>query len=365
MLTGSNGLVENQIKDWVRRNVLLFDKEHGRCYKLIIRHLTIDKKPDADVHTVNLAGDPAVEGTEIADRVILDVADAAQRDANDLGGIQVYALYAYYAGNKNYVPRKIFRVSAEDEVEREREGLTEPPTEKGLTSQLMRHNEITSKNSLVAMGYIMQTFQKEIQQQREQNRIFLQQQVDMTILVQEVLNEASKRRLEEKKAEVEVSVIEGLFEHLKVGLPILLNRLAGKEVFPAKMDRELYMMASLFENLAPEQQAQLVNMLRPEQMAILAELLGMYEQRKDKFLTKHGVDGSAEKEGGVKNGKDGGISFGASNKLLALFEKRRTLVNGEKAVELEDQRAARLENKANDIRSRLTDVKKTLQGDDK
>mgnify|MGYP003334066656 CR=1 FL=1 len=47
MLTGERGLIENQIKDWVRRNVCLFDKENGRCHKLLIRHLTVDKKPDA------------------------------------------------------------------------------------------------------------------------------------------------------------------------------------------------------------------------------------------------------------------------------------------------------------------------------
>lgn len=368
MLTGERGLIENQIKDWVRRNVCLVDKDKGRCHKLVIRHLTVEKKPDADVHTVGLAGDPSIEGTEIADKVILDVAEAAQRDANDLGGIQTYAVYAYYTADKSWIPRKIFRVAAEDEIEREREGISEPPTEKGILAQLMRHNEINSKNSLVSMGYILTTFQKEIQQQREQNRIFLNQQIDMTILVQEVLNDASKRRIDEKQAEIQVSMIEGVFDHLKIGLPILINRLAGKEVFPAKMDRELYMMATLFEGLAPEQQAELTGMLRPEQLSILAELLGMYEERKHKFLRQHGEEpeeeGEEKKPNGVVNGKNGHVAkIGAgSSKLLRLFEKRSTLVNGEKAVEVDDQRARRIEKKANDIKKRLVEVRDTVGG---
>lgn len=377
MLTGERGLIENQIRDWVRKNVCLIDKDNGRCHKLVIRHLTVDKKPDADVQSMQLSGDPSVEGLEIVERVILDVADAAQRDANDLGGIQSYALYAYYTTNKTYVPRKIFRVAAEDEVDREREGISEPPTEKGLTAQLMRHNEINTKNSLVAMGYILQTFQKEIGQQREQNRIFLNQQIDMTILVQEVLNDSSKRRIEEKSAEIQVSMIEGVFEHLKVGLPILINRLAGKDVMPAKMDRELYMMATLFEGLAPEQQAEMMNMLRPEQLSILAEILGMYEERKHKFMKKHGEEPEEETEegdggehplgsnGNGKNGKTLKIGNGAgTNKLLQLFEKRRSLVNTERAVDVEDQRSRRIEKKAQDIKDRLRDVKKTLRNDD-
>src|SRR5215831_12274582 len=188
MLTDSRGLIATSIKDWIRQNVCTFDKERGRCHRLIVRHLTIDKKPDSDVHTVNIPGDPSIEGTEVADRVILDVAESAQRDANDLGGLQTYAVYAYYSNDKTYVPRKIFRVSAEDEIEREREGTTEPATEKGLLSQLMRHNENNNRNSLVAMGYILQTFQKELKESREQNKVFMNQQIDMTLLVQEVLD---------------------------------------------------------------------------------------------------------------------------------------------------------------------------------
>lgn len=374
MLTDSRGLTESSIKEWVRRNVCSFDKERGRCTKLVVRHLTIDKKPDADVHTVNISGDPAVDGTEIADRVILDVAECSQRDANDLGGLQTYAVYAYYTLDKNYVPRKVFRVSAEDEIEREREGTTEPATEKGLLSQLMRHNENNNRNSLVAMGYILQTFQKELKESRDQNKVFMNQQIDMTLLVQEVLDGAAKRGLEEKQAEIQVSVIEGVFEHLKVGLPVLINRLAGKEIFPAKMDRELYMMATLFEGLAPEQQAELTSMLRPEQLSVLAELLGMYEERKHKFLRQHGEEPPDENDdGGKKKNGSGGLTKknGAakeigkgSSTLLKLFEKRKNLVNGEKVAEVDDERAKRIEKRALDIKNRLSDAKSTIRRED-
>lgn len=374
MLTDSRGLIEASIKEWIRRNVCTFDKERGRCSKLVVRHLTIDKKPDADVHTVNIPGDPSVEGTEVADRVILDVAESAQRDANDLGGLQTYAVYAYYSIDKTYVPRKIFRVSAEDEIEREREGTTEPATEKGLLSQLMRHNENNNRNSLVAMGYILQTFQKELKESREQNKVFMNQQIDMTLLVQEVLDGAAKRRLEEKQAEIQVSVIEGVFEHLKVGLPVLINRLAGKEIFPAKMDRELYMMATLFEGLAPEQQAELTSMLRPEQLSVLAELLGMYEERKHKFLKQHGEEPpEPDDDGKKKNGSSNGLTkrngspkeIGkGSFTLLKLFERRKNLVNGEKAAEVDDERSKRIERRALDIKNRLKDAKSAIRGDD-
>jgi len=377
MLTGSNGLVETQIREWVRKHVCLVDKENGRCKKIVLRHLNIDNKPQSDVHSAAIPGDPSVQGTEIADKVILDIAEAAQRDANDYGhGIQKYAIYAFYTANSNFAPRKIFRVAADDEVERDSE-MSEPPTEKGLTAQLMRHNEINTKNSLVAMGYILQTFQKEISQQREQNRIFLQQQVDMTILVQDVMNESSKRRIEEKQAEIQVSMLEGVFEHLKIGLPILFNRLAGKEVFAPKMDRELYTLASILETMSPEQQHQLMGMLKPEQLAMLAELLHMYEERKHKFLKKsgdpdddggHGNNGSngsaAPAQVPALNGKTNSAFSPGKNRLLALFEKRGSLANAGTAVEIEDGFTRRIEERALQIKNRLKEVKDKI-GEDK
>lgn len=374
MLTGSRGLIENQISDWIRRNVCIPDKERGRCKKIVIRHLNSDRKPKGDVHTVNVPADPAYEGTEVADKIVADVAEAAQRDADDCNaGVQMYAIYAYYTNDPRYCPRKIFRVAADDEMEPD-VGPSEPPNEKGLTTQLMRHLEITSKNSLVAMGYILQTFQKEIEQQRSQNRIFMQQQIDMTILVQETLDNAAKRRIDERSSELQTSMVEGVYEHLKVALPILANRLAGKEVFPAKMDRELYILASLLEGLDTEQQQTLQGMLKPGQMSLLAELLGMYEERKHKFQKEQGetdedededvpADGKPKISGGGGASKSGAPKI--SNVLLRMFEKRKNLVNTEKAAQAEDQRAKRIEDRAKKISARLVEARKTISNDGK
>lgn len=346
MLTGTAGLIENQIKNWCRKIICAVDKDNGRCKKIVLRHLSVDRKPIGDVHNITLTGDPALEGLEVVDRVILEIAEAAQRDADDVNqGVQTYAIYAYHT-NPNYVPRKIFRVAAQDEIERDVSGPSEPPTEKGLTAQLMRHLEVVSKNSLVGMGYILQTFQKEIQEQRAQNKIFLEQQIDMTMLIQEVLNESSKRRLEEKQSELQVSVIEGIFEHLKYVLPIIANRIAGKKAIPEKLDKDLYLLATLLENLSPDQQQTLQNMLEPKQLALLGEILGRYEKKKDQFLGKK-ENASGEPDGG-------------SNKLLTMFESRRSLVNSGEAAQIEDERTRRIESRAQKIRDSMKKVKESL-----
>ena len=362
MLTGGVGLIENQIKNWVRQHVCQVDPEHGKCKKVVIRHLNIDKKPQADVHTINIASDPAFEGTEIADKIISEISDHAQQDANDMkSGVQTYGLYAYYTKSINYVPRKVFRVPAEEDFEPDG-GPSEPPTEKGILQQLMRHNEINSKNSLVAMGYIMQTFQKEINEQRSMNKTFMSQQVDTMLLLQETMNDHHKRRTDEKKSEMEMTVYEGIFEHLKIILPIVANKLAGKEIFPAKMERELYVLASFLENLDPKQQTALRDMLSPQQLTMLAELLGMYEER------KHKLTGEEPTEEGSGKGDDGKTTkaLPPRNRMLTLFEKRRTLVESDnRLVVSKDEVTRKIEEKAEKIRDHLKNVAKSLQSEKK
>ena len=355
VLTGSAGLVEAQIKNWVRQHVCAVSKEHGRCKKVMVRHLNIERKPVGDVHTINITTDAGVDGTELADKIINEIAEAALRDANDVrAGVQTYAIFAYYTNDLNYVPRKIFRAAADEDSDPEAGGLSEPPTEKGLVSQLMRHNEITSKNSLVAMGYIIQTFQKEVEQQRSMNKHLLEQQIETAMLIQEVTNDAHDRRIKEKKAEIEMSVIEGAFEHLKVILPIIANKLAGKEVVPGPMPKEIYLLASLLENLSPQQQTLLRDMLSPQQTSILAELLGSYEEKKSKLI---GESSSSEEKQGETNGT---VTTKPPNRLVALFEKRSTLVSERDGrFEVKDPVMRKIEERAAKIKGRMSDLAKT------
>ncbi len=348
-------MVENQIKGFVRQKVCLIDVENGRCKKVVLRHLNIDKKPNGDVHSINISSDPALEGTEMADRIILEIADSAQRDANDQqSGVQTYAIFAYYSDNPNYVPRKVFRVAAEDEIERDA-GPSEPPTEKGLLMQLMRHNEVNSKNSMVGMGYILATLQKENQQLREQNRHHSEQQLDQLMVVQELLNDGHRRKIEEKQSEVMTTMMEGVYEHLKIALPILANRLAGKDVFPPQMDRDLYLFSTFFENLTEKQQAFMRDELSSGQLTIVAELLGLYEERKGK------LGGGSSKGDDKKSGKGGdkALQNATAGRLLKLFERRTDLVKGDGVSES----SARIDNISSKLRDSLKNLKETLKDD--
>ena len=215
--------------------------------------------------------------------IVNKIVDAAQRSANDFAaGLQTYALYAYYPDEPQFVPYKMFRVAAEDNVDRGNLEPSELPTEKGLVSQLMRHNEAIMKNSIMQGSYLFSIFQREMTRLTEKDTRHEQQQLDMVMLQQDVLNEAHGRRLKEREAETNIAMREGVFEQLKVLMPILANRLTGKQIFPEE-DKSFLLMATFLENLTPEQQIWLRDKLTEPQTALLGEILGEYEKKKAAF----------------------------------------------------------------------------------
>ena len=281
MPANSAGAVEQQIADWIREHVVVSVAGRGRCRRIVLRHLNLENHPQGDVNSFNIPQDEGLAGE--TDMIVNRVVDAAQRDANDYeGGIQKYALFAYYTDDPNYVPRKIFRVAADDEVSRD-VSPSEPPTEKGLVSQTMRHLEAVMKTATVSSGVIIENMTRQLRDHQESKKVNDQQTIDLMLLVQENINEAHRRRLDERREEMEMGIKEGLFEQLKVAIPIILNRISGKPLLP-EQDKSFMLMAALLENLRPEQQAFLRESLDPPQAAVLGEILGEYEKKKASFM---------------------------------------------------------------------------------
>jgi hypothetical protein len=289
MPANSAGSVEQQIADWIREHVAMPVAGRGKCRRIVLRHVNLENKPQGDVGAFNIPQDEGLAGE--TDMIVNKIVDASQRDANDFeGGIQKYALYAYYSDDQNYVPRKIFRVAADDEVTRD-VNPSEPPTERGLVAQTMRHLEAVMKTATVSVGVTVENLARQVREGQEAKKVTDQQTIDLMLLVQENINEAHRRRLDERREEMEMGIKEGLFEQLKVAIPIILNRISGKPLLP-EQDKSFMLMAALLENLRPEQQAFLRDSLDPPQAAVLGEILGEYEKKKATFMGGQKLPGS-------------------------------------------------------------------------
>lgn len=277
----NKGSIQLQVADWLREHAVVNQPGFGRCKKIVLRHMNLENKPQGDVQAFVIPQDEGLIGE--LDMLVNRIVDAAQRSANDYAsGVQKYALYAYYTDDTSYVPFKVFRVAAEDESARGDLEPSEPPTEKGLVSQLMRHNEATMKNATMKDSFLFSIMQRELSRLSDKDERSESQRMDMMMLVQDTLNEAHGRRLSERKEETDIALREGIFEQLKVLMPIVANRIAGKPIFPEE-DKSFLLMATFLENLRPEQQAFLRDSLDGPQMAVLAEIFEAYEKKKAAF----------------------------------------------------------------------------------
>jgi len=282
-MSDDKGYIEATIEEWVRRNVAFPDKEKlGRCTKVVLRHLTVNKEPQGDVgvFAIKPDDDGEVEG------LLRKIADAAQADADDLkAGVQLYALYAEYELDRKYVPRKVFRVTHADvEIERDVKP-SEPPTEAGLVSQTMRHLEVVLRNQTIAIGQQLSTQQREMERLATMNEKFMERQIDMMVLVQDTLDNSHSRRLKEKEAETGIAMKETALAALAPLVPVLVNRIAGAQIMPED-NKTLMMLSGFLDNLTDEQQSVLLGSLTDSQRAVLAEIFHTYEKNKLQYLEK-------------------------------------------------------------------------------
>lgn len=318
-----------QIGNWIRHNVLASTPDNGKCYKLVIKHLSVNGKPNGDVTTIKVDDDIAVvDGVE---QLIQEVCEAAQNDANAMReGLQRYAVYAYFNLNKDYVPRMPFRVSAEENYDHEAgegEG-SEPANEKGLLAQLMRHNEANARITTIHTNNIIETLMRDNASQRALIEKQMGQAVDMAAIIQESLDNSTARRIAEKEAATKAEIVGSVVEHLKLLLPVILNKVAGQKITP-ETDSSFTLLASLFESLTSEQQQKLfTEFLTPSQSAVLAEFIDTYEKRKRTLTTK------------------GDSNPGPALNLGAMFDKTKDRLSQLDPAGSSDKQLASMETKA-------------------
>ena len=359
MTANSAGSIEMQIGDWIREHVVTAEGGRGRCKRLVLRHSNLEGHPQGDVTSISIPNDEGLAGE--VDMIVNKIVDSAQRDANDFGGtIQKYILFAYYANDPNYVPRKMFRVAADDEITRDT-SPSEPPTEKGLAAQAMRHLEVVMRQASMGQSFMTEHFIRMIGKLQDKDERSEKQKIDMMLLVQETINDSHQRRLNERKQEMEQSIKEGIFEQLKVAIPIILNRLAGKPLLP-EQDKSFMLMAALLENLRPEQQAFLRDSLDPPQAAVLSEILGEYEKKKATFMGGNQLPGNQQLI--VENalpppmGPRSPATGEVPTSLTRMFQNVKDRVSAGADNESDDEVIRNLERKGTDFMSRLADLNK-------
>ncbi len=199
-----------------------------------------------------------------------EIITRAQNDADALGtGLQRYLLVALELGAKNG-PRFPFslRGEGEDDDEQTDDGK---PTEKGLVGQLMRHNEAMMRMLVMTTGQTNQVLARRLEQAEKTNESLITQRHEYLQLQEKLIGEQHDRDMQMMLTDGQEKRKDKLIEKLELLAPLIINKLAGKNVLPAGEGGDIF--KNLADSLSPDQLQKIAPHLTGEQQLLLLTLI--------------------------------------------------------------------------------------------
>lgn len=223
-----------------------------------------------------------------------DIMARAQTDADSLGNkLQRYAVVAIETDKSNG-PRFAFRLRGEGDDEEEGDG-EEPPTEKGLLQQTMRHNEAMMRMMMQGFGTTVSHLQRQLEASTTTIAQLTEQRQAALMQVEAAASQQHDRdlqlMLESGKQERQAA----LFKQLEAALPVVINKMAGRGILPEK---EASVLRPFMDSLTEDQVRSIAQNLRPEQQVAL---FNIYKEMK-KGASQEQLPAGASQEQANKNG---------------------------------------------------------------
>ena len=146
-----------------------------------------------------------------------------------------------------------------------------------LIGQLQIHLQETMDRANAGQKAVLDMLEKTVANLATRNDTLTNERLATIGTVESLLSEKSLRDLEERKAEQSAELRKEAAQKFFALLPILARKLTGDKSSGASPD----LVKALRESLTPEQGAAIAGILRPEQMAVLGELVATPEPEPD------------------------------------------------------------------------------------
>lgn len=201
--------------------------------------------------------------------LVEDIIQKLQTDADSMGTkVQRYFVMACEVGSKTGTryPIRIRGEGEEDDVEE-----ADQPTEKGLTSQLMRHNEALMRMLVMTTGTQVTAMSRRLEaNERTMERLMEERRAEREALeaAKDLQHERDMHMLTESGKEERKNAMMKKVESL---LPVVINKIAGKPVLPDTP--EANMVRHMVASFTPEQLQAMAPILSQEQQIMLLTLL--------------------------------------------------------------------------------------------
>lgn len=258
--------VQRELERFLRQQ--LFRERSEPIASIELRHAASGQKGNlvddfefANVNTDNLA------------TLVDDVVSRAQSDADGMGGVHRYELHIIC--DKKSTARFAFRMRSDDESHDEAPG-DEAANNRGLLTQLMRHNEQQSRTMVNGIGAVVGMLNRTLERLQDENEALREERRKNWDLIDSAKGREHERELELMDAHRKGEREEMLFQKINTLFPIVLNKLSGKDMMPVE-DKNL--LAGLVDTLSESQFNQILSALKPEQQILLLTVIKEMKQK--------------------------------------------------------------------------------------
>lgn len=248
---------------WIRKQL----GASGTLVRMVLRHASGPKTAAVCEFEV----DSKTTAEDYASSIMM----AATDDANGLGGIHKYSLASYYV-ERPEAPRErfSFRIIAEQNDEDGMDDLaTEDASGKGITSQLMRHNEAIMRVSTMGTNDLIRHYQAMLAAQMARNGELEERYNTMVGMAEELASLKHERDLATLRATHDMKQKDQMVEKGMLLLPTLINKMTGKKLLPENTSAEKEALLQFGKSLSPEQLEKMSQVLSPVQFITVIELL--------------------------------------------------------------------------------------------
>jgi len=166
------------------------------------------------------------------------VFEAARQHTDALGGLQRFILNAYdrsdpEAQGDQPLGSVAFKVEPPMATDTEDAG-SEPATGQGMLAMLMRHNQEMHRQSNHAMGTLTYHLAKTVEKQADQIDKLMADRIATIDVMEELMSQKHDRDLAARHTEAKIERDKSMFEKAMQLGPVVLNKLAGKELVRQK-----------------------------------------------------------------------------------------------------------------------------------
>jgi len=257
-----------------------------------------------------------------------DIINAALEDSEIYQGVQTYTIIYYEKSDRDIAARKGFRVQG-GTLRQGVEGESEPPTEKGYTSQIMRHNEAIAKLNINSLTQQMNRLLSTCERKDDIIEKLVNKQFDTIIAFEQLMDRKAEREIKLQSDRSEQKLKDRLFERIDSALPPLLGKILpnnigvmkmqtnaffeslneiqidkiltlltenqSKNLAKAQMRNDVFMLHSIISSLTEQQNIEISQILKPEQFAALRELFEKATKKEETSVSSNSTENGVQK----------------------------------------------------------------------